>query len=462
MPSLLLSGYLALADPHFLCYKEPLELPERSFISIDSDRSYSATGFAVWGVCALFFLYEFLLRTVLGTFQHPIMHDLHLTTFQFSLLSTSMYLLIYGAMQIPVGLIVDNYGLKRSLFVGSAICTLSAFGFAYANDFYFALFFRVLTGLGSSFGFICLLIAVYEWMPRRHIALLIGLSQFVGTLGPMIAAGPINALAEGSTTSWREVFITLAWVGLVLTAVILFTVKNSEKIQGAYSILRRPERVKANMKQLFSRYQPWAIAIFSAGVYFAIEFLSENEGKGFISLKGYSSSFSSYMLTLAWLGYAIGCPLLGFLSDYFQRRKIIMFSSAVIGTLVMSIIVFSDSRYPLIAAFFFLGISASGQSVAFAAIGEQFKSGYLAIGLGLNNAMMTTVSAIAAPVIGLAIDSIKTTEHPTLGDYQMAFYSLIAFAVVSVIISIFFIKETYCKSAVDFTYLTVNSKGSTR
>ncbi|WP_367608019.1 hypothetical protein [Legionella sp. W05-934-2] len=43
-----------------------------------------------------------------------------------------------------------------------------------------------------SFGFICLLISVYDWLPRKNAALFIGLSQFIGTMGPMLAAGPLD------------------------------------------------------------------------------------------------------------------------------------------------------------------------------------------------------------------------------------------------------------------------------
>lgn len=421
------------------------------------DQPFTVTGFVVWGICALFFLYEFLLRTIIGTFQHPIMYDLDLTSFKFSLLSTSTYLLIYGAMQLPVGLITDRYGLKKSLFVGSAICSLAAIGFAYSYHFYAALFFRLLTGLGSSFGFVCLLIAVYEWMPRRNIALLIGVSQFVGTMGPMIAAGPINAIAETSAVTWRSISLFLGLVGLVLTLLIILFVKNSSQKEGNYVILRRPERVKSTLYQLFARLAPWGIALFSACVYFSIEFLSENDGKNFLRLKGYSSQFSSYMLTLAWLGYAIGCPLLGFLSDYFQRRKNIMVAAALTSVIVITVIVFSSERYALIGAFFLLGIAASGQSVGFAVMAEQFKTGYLAIGLALNNAAITGIISINAPVLGFVLDSIKTTAKPTLGDYQTAFYSLIAVA-VSALVLVLFIKETFCKSSVDFTYLNARKQ----
>ena len=69
----------------------------------------------VWLVCALFFMYEFLLRTVVGTFQIQLTDDLNLTPMSFSLLSSTGYLAIYGLMQIPVGLIAARFGLKKSL-----------------------------------------------------------------------------------------------------------------------------------------------------------------------------------------------------------------------------------------------------------------------------------------------------------------------------------------------------------
>ena len=429
-------------------------------MTTETEKSYTLTGFIVWFICALFFLYEFLLRTIIGTFQHPIMYDLNLSSFKFSLLSTTFYLMIYGAMQIPVGLIVDRFGLKKSLFAGAIICSGSAIGFAEAHHFSTAMFFRMLTGLGSSFGFVCLLVSVYEWMPKKHIALLIGVSQFIGTMGPMIAAGPVNAMANASTMTWRTIFYSLGVVGLLLTVAILLLVKNSPRVQGSYLVLRRPEKVKSNLIQLFSQWQPWVITLFSASIYFSIEFLSENDGKIFLNLKGFSSNLSSYMLTIAWIGYAIGCPLLGFLSDYLQRRKSIMVVSAFIAVAVMITIVYSNEKYALMSAFFFLGIAASGQSVGFAVIAEQFKKEYTAVGLALNNAVITSVSSINAPIIGFTIDSIKTTEHPTLTDYQLVFNSLIAMSLLALVLVLFFIKETFCKSAVDYTYLNTDPKGA--
>ena len=151
----------------------------------------SGQGLLVWGICALFFLYEFFLRTVIGTFQHPLMADLQLNAIQFSVLSTTIFLLVYGLMQLPVGFILEQLGLKKSLLLGSGLCTLATIGFSFSYQFWTALFFRIGMGLGASFGFIALLVSVSEWMPLRLRGTFIGLSQFIGTMGPMLAAGPL-------------------------------------------------------------------------------------------------------------------------------------------------------------------------------------------------------------------------------------------------------------------------------
>lgn len=422
------------------------------------ENEFTVLGFIVWGICGLFFLYEFLLRTVVGTFQHPIMYDLDLTSFKFSILSSSMYLFIYGLMQVPVGLIVDNIGLKKSLTIACLICSLSVIGFAFSYSYTSAVIFRMLTGLGSSFGFICLLFAVFNWMPHKYSALFIGLSQLVGTMGPMLAAGPLDSISESSTVDWRSIFNGLGIIGLILTVVILLLVRNKKNREGDYIILKKANKLRSSLMSLFSRLQPWYIAIFSALVYFAIEYLSENEGKSFIITKGYSSNSASYLITLSWLGYAIGCPTLGFLSDFFRRRKPVMLLASLLCSIAMISITFSYNKTLIMIAFFLLGIGASGQTIGFAIMAEQFKKSYVAIGLSLNNALIATVSAVNAPIIGGLIDFAK--EGPTFKheDYYIAFSVLICMALASTIFPLFLIKETYGKSSVEFTYLNRATK----
>tara|TARA_A100000171_G_scaffold47768_1_gene54294 strand:- start:3232 stop:4500 length:1269 start_codon:yes stop_codon:yes gene_type:complete len=414
---------------------------------------FTRRGVTVWVVCALFFLYEFLLRTVVGTFQHPIMYDLELTSFKFSILSTTTYVLIYGLMQVPVGLIIERFGLKKTLLFACFICVIATFGFAYSTSFIMAVFFRFLTGFGCSFGFICLLVSVYDWLPKKNIAFLLGLSQFFGTMGPMLSAGPLESLSESGHVNWRHVFTLLSMIGFLISILVFFFVENNHEKTGGFTILKRPEPVLKTLKTLASQAQPWMVALFSAGAYFSIEYLSENEGRNILISKNFSPSTSAYVITLAWFSYAIGCPLFGYLSDKLQRRRLMILLTIL--TCVVSIVMMMYATTPLMLgiAFVLLGLGGSGQSLGFATIAEHYKKQYLATALGLNNAIMMIFSSLNAPMISLYIDMIKEPEMLRLTDYTHVLTILLFITGATFIASSLFIKETFCKSQMSFTIL---------
>ena len=421
------------------------------------NQKISLIGIIIWIICAIFFMYEFLLRTVLGTFEHPIIHDLDLNLVTFAILSSTAYQVIYGIMQIPVGIITDRFGLKIALFLAVIVCSIAVGGFGLTHTFDTAFIFRLMMGFGASFGFVCLLMAVYEWLPRKNVGLFIGLSQFIGTMGPMMAAGPLSSLSDNSATEWRYVFFILGIVGIIIAILVLLIVKNNKESIANFQILKRPMPAMNSLKKLFSQSQVWFIAVYSAAVYFTIEYLSENSGIHYLALHGYSKDIAAYMITISWLGYGIGCPSLGFLSDLTNRRKTTMiFASCSCIVSICIIIFFPVNVIITMLAFFFLGIGASGQSIGFAIMAERCNNTYLAAGLGLNNGMIMLVTSINAPIIGWLISYFTTGSTPTIADYQQSFIYIIAFMMIAVILSIFFIRETFCKSTKDITKLAIN------
>lgn len=413
----------------------------------------SAKGCIIWSICVLFFLYEFFLRVSLGAFQYPLMHDLHLSSFQYALISTTFFSIMYGIMQIPAGLLIENFGVKKVLSTGALICALSSFLFAHATTYHTAMYARICMGVGSSVGFLCLLVSIYEWLPHQYNALFVGLSQLIGTMGAILGAGPLEDLLSMVHIPWQVVFKYLAIIGGVFFMLIVTFVENSHEKAEKYVVLKRPEKISVTLLKLFSRRQAWYIAIFSGLVYFTIEYLSENEGRIFLTQKGLSVSFSSYMMTVAWLGYAFGCPLLGFLSDYFERRKTLLVTSGFCSVLSIIIIIFSYHKQLLVMGFFLLGIAASGQSIGFAIITEQFKKQFVSIGLALNNTMITVFVAINAPTISWLLDLSKQHYMLDITAYYVVFSVFILIACVALMLAIVFIKETFCKSVVEFNYL---------
>lgn len=417
----------------------------------------SLKGIFIWAVCVLFYFYEFLLRTLLGTFQQPIMQDLNIDSLNFALLSSTAYLLVYGLMQIPVGTILSKFGIKKAMMFASFVCAVATLGFSYSNHYYMALFFRGLMGLGSSFGFICLLAAVYDWMPYKNIAFYIGISQFFGTMGPMLAGGPLNAIAQNTTITWQSIFLVLGFVGVVLTFLIMVIVDKNKKSHGTFVVLSRPNDIAKDLLYMIKEPQVWVIAIFCAFIYFSLEYLSENECKNFLITKGFSSNFASYMITGAWFGFAIGSPLFGYISDKIKRRKpILLFSALATFISLVAIIYFPINEIEIFFSFLLFGMGVGSSGVGIVIMGEQFKSEKVTTGLGLNNGITILFVSIVSPIISYILTIIARQEPYQLGDFQGAFLVLILLPLSASLIAFFGIKETFGKSTKENIILNPN------
>ncbi|WP_235206122.1 MFS transporter [Coxiella burnetii] len=158
----------------------------------------SFLGLIIWLIAALFFLYEFFLRTFIGTVAHQIIPDLHLTPESFALIGSAYYI-AYAIMQIPVGVLADKFGVKLIMIFAVLVCAVATWLFAQSTGFGFAFFSRFLMGFGSSFAFICLLVIAVTWFPRRYFGFFAGTSQFIGTMGPLLAGGPLVFFSQRRT-----------------------------------------------------------------------------------------------------------------------------------------------------------------------------------------------------------------------------------------------------------------------
>jgi MFS family permease len=272
----------------------------------------------------------------------------------------------------------------------------------------------------------------------------------------MIAAGPLETILDKEYANWRNMFFILGIIGTILVILVFIFVENKKKQAKQNIILSRPAKVSTSLKRLLMNSQPWLIGILSACLYFSLEYLSENEGRNFLAQKNISKGSASYMLTIGWLGYGIGAPVFGFISDYFNRRKIFLIIGAFISIISTSLIVYSDKHEYITIGFFLLGVSTSTQSIGFAVMAEQFREKFIALGFGLNNAIIMSVAAINAPALGLILENQRIEDIISLESYISTFNILILISAISVIISMFFIRETYCKSTASFTILNTS------
>lgn len=417
----------------------------------NNTQKIQAIGLFIWLIAALFFLYEFFLRTFVGSIATQLIHDLHLSIEQFTLLGSAYYI-AYGLMQMPVGILADKFGVKKIMVFATLTCSLATFLFAHSTDFMTAFWGRFFMGFGSSFAFVCLLVVASNWFPSRLFAFFAGASQFIGTMGPVLAGGPLISALKESHTTWRFAMTSIAAFGIVLSILSLFFVKS--KPRGAKNTVRflpKPGSILSNLKQLFKTKQTWAIASYSATVYVSIAVIAAVWGTDYLQTIGLSQQAAAYMISIAWIAYAIGCPGFGFLSDLSKRRKPYLILCALMGLISISLILYGHFKAEWIyeILFFMLGLAATGQNVGFAAIAEQNSPNSKASAIGLNNGMITLASAILPLIIGYLISLANhhsgSATHLSTQAMVIGLSLLPLVYLISLLISLFWVKETYCR-----------------
>ena len=351
-------------------------------------------GSFIWLVATLFFLYEFFLRTFVGTLAYQIISELHLSLEEFSLLGTA-YFISYSLMQIPVGILCEKFGVKKIAVIAAFICALSIFLFANSTTFEMAFFSRLIMGFGSSFAFICLLVVTLDCFPRKYFGFFAGATQLIGTAGPLLAAGPLMSFMVNMNESWRGMGFQVGYVGIVIAILMIFFLKKRplQKEKKVVFLKKNTEPIKKQVKNLLKNRQALFIAFYSAFVYVSIVIFAAVWGTDYLQVLGFSQTNAAYLISIAWIGYAFGCPFLGFVSDTMRRRKPVLILASVLGFISILFIIFSSLSFWIFAiSFFSLGIAAAGQSVGFVIISEHVRESMRSTAF-LNNTVIMLFSA---------------------------------------------------------------------
>lgn len=415
---------------------------------LEQDQQISVLGITIWVIGAIFFLYEFFLRTFVGTLAHQIIPDLHLTAEKFALIGSAYYV-AYGFMQVPVGLITDRFGVKSSMLFATLCCALATFLFSRSTGFESAFLSRLLMGFGSSFAFICLLVMVSTWFPSRLFGFFAGNSQFIGTLGPVIAGGPLVTILAATHESWRVAMMNVGSFGIVLAILTLVFVRNKPR-GGTQKMLflNKTVPLKLRLKRLFQNPQAWTIALYSACVYSPLAVMAAVWGPDYLETRGLTQSQAAYMISIAWIAYAVGCSLFGALSDLCRRRKPFFMLCGLLGVLCTLLIIYLPmSTWAYAGCFVGFGLAASGQNIGFAAIGEHTAPESKATAMGLNNGLMVVTSALCPLIISTFVERSAHGDmsHLVPKDFAIGLAILPLLYLGSLALSLVFFKETFGK-----------------
>ena len=147
---------------------------------------------------------------------------------------SSAYFWTYTAMQIPCGLLTDRFGPRISstafLLLASAGSLLTFAG----DEFWMMVLGKMMIAAGMAVVYVPLMKLISVWFPKSDFAVLSGIVIAVGNVGAIAASGPLSMLADA--LGWREVFLVLGVVTLILAAACAFVIRDHPSHRGLPSV----------------------------------------------------------------------------------------------------------------------------------------------------------------------------------------------------------------------------------
>ncbi|MET0679098.1 MAG: MFS transporter [Bradyrhizobium sp.] len=170
------------------------------------DRAYIA-----WATVAIAYAIAFLQRVSPQTVSLSFMRDFGTDASGVAMLASS-YFWGYTLMQIPAGLLVDRYGVKRVVLSSMAVSALGSAGFALAPNLFDVFVARLLLACGDALVFTALLKLVAQSFADERFGIMSGISQVSGYVGGVLATTPLAVAISGF--GWRACFVFIACVGV--------------------------------------------------------------------------------------------------------------------------------------------------------------------------------------------------------------------------------------------------------
>jgi len=413
-----------------------------------AQKSTLMTAWIVWGLAAIFYFSDYLARVAPGVMHHQLQLAFGISEAGFGLLTASFYI-PYIAMQLPVGLAVDRVSIRALLAFMSLLTALGCCVFAVADGLMVASIGRMLIGFSAAFAFVCTLRLATAWFPPAMLGLLAGLTQALGMLGAAAGEAPVAFFVDYG--GWRYTLYLIATLFIILAALLYRFISDGPRAVSAHENKTRI-RIFESLKIALSSKQIWINALYTGFVFAPTAVIGESLGPAYLQFgRGLNAHSAAVAIGLIFLGWGIGGPLTGWLSDKIGRRKPLMIGSAFIGVLLASLIVFLPSldRNTAYMLFFIYGLTNTGVSIAYAVSTELSPRRVIGTTIGFTNMTSILVGAFLQPVVGYFIDKSAGArsyhvESLLISDFQAGFWILPICSFIALLLSLF-VKETFCK-----------------
>jgi MFS family permease len=400
-------------------------------------KGVKAAGVA-WLITAIYYFYQYTLRSAPAVMMPQLSEAFGLSTMGVASM-VGLFYWGYSPFSLVAGAAMDRLGPRRVVPLGAAAVGVGALLFASgSNDL--ASVGRLLQGAGGVFALVGAVYIATKSFPASMAATLIGATQMFGMAGGsagQFVVGPVI----GAGVPWSRFWIVMGVAGLLIGAVLYSLLPAQEKGKEGGSwlksavlaiavVLRNPQSILCGMIAGLL-FIPTTIFDMIWGV----RYLQEARGFEYAS-----AVIRSAMVPLGWI---IGCPLLGFVSDRLGRRKPVILAGAVVLLGCLGFILYgpADVLPPYVLGIV-AGVASGAAMLPYTVIKEANPPELSGTATGVVNFLNFTFSALLGPVFGVILRAVAGGDGAmSLEHYQTAFEPLLYGVGLAILLTLV-LKET--------------------
>lgn len=370
---------------------------------------------AAWiafAIASTFFLFEFVTRIEPGLATAAIAHFYGLSNADLGTLA-SLFFWVYAPMQIAVGVLLDRYGARRFVLIGSFTCAAGMLVFAATHSVFIGGFGRGLTGFGAAFAFVAALWLINHWFPPERFAVMSGAVNAVGMLGAAVGAVALSDVI--AVAGWRAMFLGTGVVGMAIFVVALLFLR--EPHSPATSAATAPsEHIRQALAGVLGHHRIWIISIVSLLYYMPVNVYAGLWGTTELMKDHHLSRMSAETaVSMIFWGTAAGSIAGGWLSDALGHRKYLVFIGSVLTGLAYAGVLYLPGSEVMVGALLFAAGFFGGFEILCFAMGKEGLPNRLAgTAVAFVNMVGIAGALIFQPLVGYIADLSGGDFHVAL------------------------------------------------
>jgi len=396
------------------------------------------TAAIAWLITAVYYFYQYTLRSAPAVMMPQLSEAFGLSALGVASM-VGLFYYGYSPFSLVAGIAMDQLGPRKVIPIGAALVGIGALLFGSGNN-EAASIGRFVQGAGGVFALVGAAYIATTNFPASRAATLIGATQMFGMAGGsagQVLVGP--TIAAG--VSWSTFWIAMGVVGLVVSGLLFFMLPEPEKKQ------RRADWLKSAggaMKTVFLNPQSILCGMIAGLLFIPTTIFDMVWGVRYLQeARGFEYGSAVMRSSMVPLGWIIGCPLLGFISDRIGRRKPVIAAGATVLLACLAWILFGRADlFPPYLLGLLAGIASGAAMLPYTVIKEANPPSMSGTATGVVNFLNFTFSALLGPVFGWLLVTVSGgATQMTLDHYQMAFQPLL-YGVALAIVLTFLLKET--------------------